>query len=104
MSGICRWGLADKPKGRRLYRDYLQWLSADDAEQKRLGFEKMTRGWAKGSKEFKKVVLEGIKDKKLLGVKEQEAAELREQLEGECHGWCQAGTKSIRCPERNVYW
>lgn len=71
-------GLADETKGRRLYRDYLQWLAEDDAEQKRLGFEKMTRGWAKGSKEFKKAVLEDIKDKKLLAVKEYEAAELRE--------------------------
>ena len=71
-------GLADKAEGRHLYRDYLQWLADDDAEQKRLGFEKMTRGWAKGSKEFKKAVLEDIKDKKLLAVKEYEAAELRE--------------------------
>jgi putative transposase len=70
--------LADKPKGRRLYRDYLRWLTADDTEQKRLGFAKMSRGWAKGSKEFKKAVLEDIKDKKLLAVKEHEAVELRE--------------------------
>lgn len=71
-------GLADKPKGRRLYRDYLQWLTNDDAEQKRLGFAKMTRGWAKGSNDFKKAVLEDIKDKKLLAVKEHETVELRE--------------------------
>jgi len=56
----------------------LQWLTDNDAEQKRLGFEKMTRGWAKGSKEFKKAVSEDLKDKKLLAVMEHEAAELRE--------------------------
>ena len=71
-------GLTDKPKGRCLYRDYLEWLTDDDREQKRLGFAKMTRGWAKGSQEFKKTVLEDIKNKKLLAVKEREAVELRE--------------------------
>ncbi len=71
-------GLTDKPKDRRLYRDYLEWLTAADGEQKRFGFAKMTRGWAKGSQEFKKTVLEDIKNKKLLAVKEREAVELRE--------------------------
>ena len=71
-------GLADKPEDRRLYRDYLQCLSEDNVEQKRLGFAKMTCGWAKGSKDFKKAILEDIKDKKLLAVKEHEAKELRE--------------------------
>ena len=71
-------GLSDKPKDRRLYRDYLEWLTDDDGEQKRLGFAKMTRGWAKGSNEFKKAVLDDIKEKKLLAVKEREAVELRE--------------------------
>jgi len=52
--------LKECPKGRRLYRDYLGWLSEDDAERKRLGFERMTRGWAKGSKDFKKKKTEGV--------------------------------------------
>ena len=76
----CVGDLADKPKGRRLYRDYLGCLSEDDEEKKRLGFAKMTRGWAKGSKEFKKAVLNDMKDKKLLSVKEHEAAEVREKI------------------------
>src|SRR5690554_4869518 len=33
-------GLVDTPKGRRLYRDYLEWLSERDTEQKKLGFER----------------------------------------------------------------
>jgi putative transposase len=49
--------LADSPYGRRSYRDYLQWLSAQDPEQKRLGFDHMSKGWALGSKAFKSDLL-----------------------------------------------
>ena len=65
-------------KGRRLYRDYLGWLSEEDAERKRLGFERMTRGWAKGSKDFKKNVLDDFNDENLRKVVESDASEMRE--------------------------
>ena len=71
-------GLADKPKGRSLYRDYLAWLCAEESEQKRLGFEKMSRGWAKGTKAFKKAVMEDLGDEKVQQIVEAEAFELRE--------------------------
>jgi REP element-mobilizing transposase RayT len=45
--------LADSPAGRRSYQDYLHWLSAQAIEQKRLGFDRMSKGWALGSKGFK---------------------------------------------------
>ena len=45
---LAAGGLADTPAGRRSYRDYLVWLSGEEGERKRLGFEKMSRGWAKG--------------------------------------------------------
>jgi len=73
-------GLADTPKGRRLYRDYLAWLSEESAEKKRLGFERMCRGWVKGSKDFRKAVLEGLTDEVSLKVVEAEAEELKEPL------------------------
>jgi len=73
-------GLSDTPVGRRSYRHYLAWLSEEDAEKKRLGFEKMCRGWVKGSKEFRKAVLEDLKDDMCLKVVEAEAEELREPL------------------------
>jgi len=50
--------LADTPKGRRQYLDYLKWLSADAMAQKEMAFEKMCRGWALGTKDFKKGLLE----------------------------------------------
>ncbi len=71
-------GLADKPKGRKLYRDYLGWLSAEDSEQRKMGFEKMSRGWAKGSKAFKKAVIEDLGDERVQQVVEAEASEMRE--------------------------
>lgn len=71
-------GLKDTRDGRRLYRDYLEWLSEEEAEKKRLGFEKMCRGWMKGTKEFRKAVLDDLKDATSVRVSEAEAAGLRE--------------------------
>lgn len=51
-------GLADTPRGRWKYQDYLKWLSSDVAAQKEMAFEKMCRGWALGTKDFKKALLE----------------------------------------------
>ena len=70
-------GLKDAPKGKRLYRDYLKWLAMETGEQKRLGFETMCKGWAKGTKDFKKAVLEDSVDKGLKQVVESEAKEMR---------------------------
>ena len=55
-------GLADNPKGWKPYRDYLSWLSTEASEQKRMGFEKMSRRWAKGSNAFMKAVIEDLGD------------------------------------------
>lgn len=50
-------GLADTSYGRRKYQDYLTWLAANSAEQKKMAFEKMCRGWALGSKDFKEELI-----------------------------------------------
>jgi hypothetical protein len=71
-------GLKDDPRGRRLYRDYLAWLSEEDSERKRLGFDQMCRGWIKGSKDFRKSVLDDLKDSTSQKVTEAEAREMRE--------------------------
>ena len=71
-------GLKDSPAGRRSYRDYLAWLAEDGEEARRLGFEKMCRGWAKGSREFKKAVLEDFWNGHERRIVEAEAAEARE--------------------------
>ena len=71
-------GLVDSPQGRSSYRDYLAYLSEDEKERKKQGFDKMCRGWAKGSKAFKKAVLEDLEDPDLGKVVEAEAGEMRE--------------------------
>ena len=71
-------GLRDTPGGRRSYREYLAWLSTDDAERKRLGFERMCEGWAKGSQEFKKAVLDDQGSMEQRRFVESEAREMRE--------------------------
>jgi len=71
-------GLRDTPAGRRLYRDYLSWLAATKLEQNRLGFNAMSRGWAKGTNEFKKGVPASLPEKTLKTIVEAEASSLRE--------------------------
>ena len=43
-----------------------------------MGFEKMSRGWAKGSKAFKNAVIEDLGDERVQQVVEAEASEMRE--------------------------
>ena len=71
-------GLRDTRPGRQSYLDYLEWLSEDDVEKKRLGFEKMCQGWIKGGEKFREAVLEDLKDEVSVRVSEAEAAEIRE--------------------------
>lgn len=71
-------GTKDSRAGRRLYRDYLEWLSEDDTEKKRLGFERMSKGWVKGTKEFRKALLDDLENEVCLRVSEAEASEIRE--------------------------
>ncbi len=71
-------GLADKPKGRMLYRDYLGWLSESEPERRKLRFDDMCRGWAQGKKEFKRAVLEDHIDLANRRIVEAEAKEMGE--------------------------
>lgn len=71
-------GLADKSAGRKLYRDYLTWLAENEPERKKLGFETMCRGWAKGTQDFKKAVLEDQSRLMTRRVVEADAKEMAE--------------------------
>lgn len=50
-------GLKDTPAGRRKYAQYLEWLNENAQAQKDAAFEKMSKGWAIATKEFKKAVV-----------------------------------------------
>lgn len=72
-------GLQDTPAGRKQYKVYLEWLASDSFAQKTMEFERMSRGWAHGTKAFKKALVEDQRSIKIQGkVIEAETAELRE--------------------------
>jgi hypothetical protein len=50
-------GLSDTPAGRRGYVACLGWLQEDEAGKKELEFERLSKGWAVGSRQFKKELL-----------------------------------------------
>ena len=43
-----------------------------------MGFERMSRGWVKGTKDFKRAVLDDLNDEQIQRVVEAEASEMRE--------------------------
>ena len=49
--------LRDDTRGRRKYVEYLNWMSQDASVQKEAQFEKMCKGWAFGSRDFKQALL-----------------------------------------------
>ncbi|WPJ97513.1 transposase [Coraliomargarita algicola] len=50
--------LSDTAQGHRSYQAYLLWLSEDQTARKDMAFDKMCRGWALGTKEFKRELLQ----------------------------------------------
>ena len=50
--------LPDTVEGHRSYEAYLRWLSEDQNARKEMAFDKMCRGWALGSKDFKQELLQ----------------------------------------------
>ena len=72
-------GLDDSPEGRTRYLAYLDWLATDTAEQKARNFEKMSRGWAHGTKGFKIALIKDRKEVHIVGAAaEADSAEARE--------------------------
>ena len=53
---LARRGLADSPEGLSAYRVYLTALARDEAEQKKLGLEKLSVGWAIGSEGWRRAI------------------------------------------------
>jgi REP element-mobilizing transposase RayT len=114
-------GLADTSAGRRKYREYLAWLSADTGAQKELLFDRMCRGWAIGSKDFKKGLLseEAERSKseaegaKLIGLKQEryDGKELREANELKWELFLERGLSAlgkdataIRADKKSAAW
>ena len=74
-------GLSDTAYGRRKYEEYLEWLNRDEGARNKLKFDRMSRGWALGTKAFKRTVVEAEKRRKAdLFTGEKDHAEVREML------------------------
>ena len=58
-------GLKNTLAGRRKYSQYLAWLNEDEPQQKAHLFDCMSRGWAHGTKEFKKALIRDGKKERL---------------------------------------
>ncbi len=56
-------GLSDTKSGWKKYIDYLTWLATDEGEQKKMAEAQMSRGWCKGSKEFRKSMRDEAREK-----------------------------------------
>jgi hypothetical protein len=104
-------GLRDTPTGIRKYGEYLQWLATNDTTQKEMAFEKMCRGWALGSKEFKKAILDDtLSDKPTLqshfeGSDLTEANELLwERLLDQCLSALEKTTEDIKADPKSADW
>ncbi len=82
-------GWTDSPAGLRAYAGYLAELAKDEAEQKRLGLEKLSAGWAIGTLAWRKKVAKDHAHRALSpGLETGELRELKEAhwsevLEGE---------------------
>lgn len=54
-------GLKDTPAGRDKYAQYLAWLHEDDQAKRSAQFDRMSKGWAIGTREFKRAIVEDEK-------------------------------------------
>jgi hypothetical protein len=92
-------GLKDTRVGRGKYAEYLEWLSENASVRKEMAFDKMCRGWALGTKDFKRKLLETeglLKDGSMQALR-LEGKELREA--NELH-WAAILNRALSCLEK----
>jgi hypothetical protein len=75
---LAERGLEDTEAGWLEYRARLVELAMDEAEQKRLGFEQMSRGWAIGTAGWQRALAKELSHTTLAGLARAEAKALRE--------------------------
>ncbi len=82
--------LTDTAAGRRKYVEYLGWLAEDEPAQQQMKFKEMSKGWALGSRAFKKALVEDHKKLLLTAPVERVTLETRELV------WQNALEKALR--------
>ena len=82
-------GLKNTVAGRRKYGQYLAWLNEDEPQQEAYFFERMSKGWAHGSKEFKKGLIgNGEKERQHLQIGGTGSGEALELFWEDDLEWC----------------
>jgi hypothetical protein len=77
-SVLVERGLENTEEGWLEYRARLVELAMDEAEQKRLGFEQMSRGWAIGTAGWRRALAKELSHTTLVGLVQAEAKALRD--------------------------
>ncbi len=75
---MARLGLTDDAAGWTAYLSRLQELATDEAEQTRLGFGEMCKGWAIGTEGWRRAVAKSLNERSLVGLAQAEAQAIRD--------------------------
>jgi REP element-mobilizing transposase RayT len=100
-------GLADTPAGRKKYMEYLTWLSTSNKTKKEQSFAHMCRGWALGTREFKKDLMteDRVEGAERLGPISQEARELYwERLLEQMLSFHRKTQRDIASENKSIAW
>lgn len=93
---LGKWGLTDTPQGWDDYCARLISLAVDEAEQKRLGFDQLSKGWAIGTDGWKKTLAKELKQTSLVGLAQSDAKAMREAR------WLDVLTGAISAKGKNL--
>lgn len=101
--------LADTPEGRAKYMSYLDWISENNLVRKKMKFDRMCYGWALGTKEFKKELIneyyDEIKDKWVIGDEYSEVKSLYwERILKNCLKQMGKSADDIQTDKKSALW
>ncbi len=101
--------LVDASYGWKRYEAYLQWLSEDEPARKSMLFDRMSRGWAMGTRKFKESLLKDekrLRDAIELGVNEAlEARELAWSMRmNDCLKFMGKGSSDLEHDAKSAPW
>ena len=102
-------GLKDGAAGRKKYKEYLEWLVDEDRARKEAKFGEMSRGWALGTKEYKKDLIKECRDRLArLDLGEEDLVELRElhweEIPGGCLREMGKGGEDVESERKSAPW
>ena len=102
-------GLKDSAAGKKKYKEYLEWMAQEDWARKEAKFGEMSRGWALGTKEYKRELVKEHKERLArLDLGEEDLGELRElhweEILGRCLKEMGKGSKDVESERKSAPW